>query len=50
MACVIGEFADVESITALRDLMHRLDCDHFEVRGNATKLSADLRSNYLMNS
>lgn len=50
MAAVIGEFADVESITALRDLMHRLDCDSFEVRGNATKLSPDLRAGYLLNS
>ena len=50
MACVIGEFSDLESMTAMRDLMHRLDCDNFELRANATKLDADLRANYLMNS
>lgn len=32
MAAIIGEFADVESIVALKDLMNRLDCDNFEVR------------------
>lgn len=50
MAAVIGEFADIESITALRDLMHRLDCDNFEIRNSSTKLDADLRANYIMNS
>jgi len=50
MAAIIGEFADCESITALKDLFNRMDCDNFEIRSNTTKLSPDFRSNYLMNS
>jgi NADH dehydrogenase/NADH:ubiquinone oxidoreductase subunit G len=58
MAAIIGEFADCESITALKDLFNRMDCDNFEIRSNSSnlifhllvKLSPDLRSNYLMNS
>jgi hypothetical protein len=29
---VIGEFADIESIVALKDLLNRFDCDNFELR------------------
>lgn len=47
---MIGNFADVESIIALKDLMNRLGCDNFEIRSDSTKLSADLRPSYLMNS
>jgi NADH dehydrogenase (ubiquinone) Fe-S protein 1 len=50
MSAIIGEFADVESIVALKDLMNRFDCDNFEIRTDAPKYSADLRSSYLMNS
>lgn len=50
MSAVIGEFADAESIIALKDLMNRFDCDNFEVRSDASKLDADLRSSYIMNS
>lgn len=50
MAAIIGEFADVESVIALKDLMNRFDCDNFEIRSDATKLNADLRSSYMMNS
>ncbi len=46
----MGDFADVESLTALKDVFNRLDSDHFEIRSNSTKLSPDLRANYLMNS
>lgn len=31
---VIGEFADVEGIVALKDLLNRLDCENFELRTN----------------
>jgi NADH dehydrogenase (ubiquinone) Fe-S protein 1 len=48
---VIGEFADVESIVAFKDLLNRLDCDNFELRSSGVPLmNADLRSYYLMNS
>jgi NADH dehydrogenase/NADH:ubiquinone oxidoreductase subunit G len=40
----------VEGLTALKDVLNRLDSDHFEVRTNRTRLSPDLRANYLMNS
>lgn len=50
ISAIIGEFADVESVVALKDLLNRLDCDNFEVRTDAPKFNADFRSSYLMNS
>jgi NADH dehydrogenase (ubiquinone) Fe-S protein 1 len=50
MSAIIGNFADVESIIALKDMLNRLDCDNFEIRSDAPKLNADLRSSYIMNS
>lgn len=48
---VIGEFAEAESIVALKDLLNRLDSEYFEIRGRGVpQISADLRANYLMNS
>lgn len=51
ISAIIGEFADIEAITALKDFMNRLNSDSFEVRqtGNL-KVNSDLRANYLMNS
>lgn len=50
MSAIIGGFADVESIVALKDLLNRFDCDNFEIRTDAPKFSADLRPGYIMNS
>jgi NADH dehydrogenase (ubiquinone) Fe-S protein 1 len=50
IGAIIGEFADVESIVAMKDLLNRYDSDNFEIRSNTPKLSADLRANYIMNS
>lgn len=50
ISAIIGDFVDVESVTALKDLFNRLDCDNFEIRSNNLKLSSDFRSNYIMNS
>lgn len=50
IAAIIGEFSDVESVVALKDLLNRYDCDTFEIRSDAPKLNADLRASYLMNS
>ena len=51
MVGVIGEFADVESIVALKDLLNKLDSDNFEIRGKGVPhLNPDFRANYLMNS
>ncbi|CAD8076494.1 unnamed protein product [Paramecium sonneborni] len=48
---VIGEFADCESIVALKDLLNRFDSDNFEIRGTGVpQLDADFRANYLLNS
>ncbi|KAM3131755.1 hypothetical protein pb186bvf_016151 [Paramecium bursaria] len=48
---VIGEFADIESIVALKDLLNKLDSDNFEIRGKGVPhLNPDFRANYLMNS
>jgi NADH dehydrogenase (ubiquinone) Fe-S protein 1 len=35
---------------AVKDLLNKLDSDHFEVRSNSVKLCADLRAGYIMNS
>lgn len=51
MAGIIGTFADLETITAFRDLMHRLNVDNIDARSNAPKVqSVDFRSQYLFNS
>jgi len=51
MAGMIGTFTDIETITAFRDLMHRLNVDNIDARTNAPKLgSADFRAQYLFNS
>lgn len=47
---VIGQFQDVESMVAFKDLMNRLNCDNLDVRSNAPHFNADLRPSYLMNS
>lgn len=47
---IIGQFADLESIVAFKDLLNRLNCDNLDVRSNSPTLSADFRSQYLMNS
>lgn len=50
MSAIIGNFADVESIIALKDFLNRMNCDNFEIRSDAPKFNADLRSSYIMNS
>jgi hypothetical protein len=50
MAAIIGDFADVESILALKDLLNRMDCENFEIRSNTLKVNPDLRSEYIMNT
>lgn len=47
---VVGQFQDVESILAFKDLMNRLNSDNIDVRSNSAALEADFRSQYLMNS
>lgn len=51
IAAILGEFADCESLVALKDLFNRLDSENFEVRTRDNlALSADFRSSYIMNS
>jgi NADH dehydrogenase (ubiquinone) Fe-S protein 1 len=47
---IIGQFNDLESILAFKDLLHRLNSENIDVRRNAPSLKADFRSQYLMNS
>jgi NADH dehydrogenase/NADH:ubiquinone oxidoreductase subunit G len=47
---IIGQFNDIESVVAFRDVMHRLNCENLDVRSNAPYLKGDFRSQYLMNS
>lgn len=47
---IIGQFQDLESIVAFKDLLNRLNCDNLDVKSNSPSLSADFRSQYLMNS
>lgn len=46
----IGQFQDVESILAFKDLLNRLNCDNIDTRSQTPQYSADFRSQYLMNS
>lgn len=47
---MIGQFNDVETVLAFRDLLHRLNSENIDVRKNAPHYKADFRSQYLMNS
>ena len=40
----------MESVVAFKDLLNRLNCENLDVRSNQAELSADFRSQYLMNS
>lgn len=46
----IGQFSDLETIQAFKDMLNRLNCDNIDVRSNAPYFDADFRSQYLMNS
>lgn len=46
----IGQFSDIESILAFKDLLNRLNCDNLDVGMNKPYFNADFRNQYLMNS
>lgn len=51
MRAIAGKLADAESMTLLRDFMHRLGCGDLRVDGGLfPDMAADIRSNYLFNS
>ena len=47
---IIGQFNDIESIIAFKDLLNRLNCENIDVRRNSPHFNVDFRSQYLMNS
>lgn len=47
---MIGQFQDVESILAFKDLLNKLNCENVDARSNSNNFDADFRSQYLMNS
>ncbi len=47
---LIGDQTDCETITVMRDLMHRLGVENLEFRSDALKVDNSFRSGYLMNS
>lgn len=47
---MIGQFSDLETIQAFKDLLNRLNSDNVDVRSNAPYFNADFRNQYLMNS
>lgn len=47
---LIGDQADCESITLIRDLMHRIGVENLEFRSDNLKVDNSFRSGYLMNS
>lgn len=46
----IGQFTDIETVLAYKDMMHRLNSENLDVRSNAPYFNADFRGQYLMNS
>jgi len=47
---MIGQFMDLESCVAFRDLLHKLNCDNIDVKADNPYFNVDFRSQYLMNS
>lgn len=47
---MIGQFQDVESILAFKDLLNRLNCENIDANSNANVFNNDFRAQYLMNS
>ena len=50
MAAIAGGLVDAESLVALKDLMNRLGCETLTTEEAFPMDSADLRSNYLLNT
>ncbi len=50
IAVMIGDQACLESITVMRDFMHRLGVEDLEFKSNGLKVDPSFRSGYLMNS
>jgi NADH dehydrogenase (ubiquinone) Fe-S protein 1 len=46
----IGQFSDLETVCAFKDVFSRVNSDNVDVRANAPHFNADFRNQYLMNS
>ena len=50
MSAIAGDLCDVESMYALKSLMHSLKCDNIDCRQDGAKLDASVRASYLFNA
>ncbi|KAI5072255.1 hypothetical protein GOP47_0012361 [Adiantum capillus-veneris] len=50
MAGIAGKVADAESMMALKDLLNKLGCENLRCEGDGLRPTADIRSDYLMNT
>lgn len=50
VAVLSGDLADCESVTVLKDILHKLDISHFDCRQDGTCHDVSNRSSYLFNS
>ncbi len=50
IAALAGDMADVESMTAMKDLMHGLNCPNIDCRTDGSQMSTANRASYLFNS
>ena len=41
---IVGQFMDLESTVAFRDLLHRLNCENIDVRADNPHFKSDFRS------
>lgn len=50
IGAVAGKLADLESMTGLKDLLGSFGSDRMQAEGGSPAMSADLRSDYILNS
>lgn len=50
MAGIAGKLADAESMMAMKDFLNKLGCENMRCEGDGLRPSADIRSDYLMNT
>jgi NADH dehydrogenase (ubiquinone) Fe-S protein 1 len=50
MRGIVGPFANVESVVAFRDLMHRLGCERLHYKSLSEEIPHDFRAQYLLGS
>lgn len=50
MGIIAGDLCDVESMVALKELMHSLDVHHIDCRQDAAYIPLETRAHYLLNT